>query len=118
VQGASTRAGLGPGLTRYAADIPVPAETVAEIGVLKGIAAHLVMKADDRVAALEHQRVLVTQLVGALATRGRDALEPIFRADFDAASDDAARLRVVIDQVASLTDPSAVDVHGRLVGTA
>jgi dGTPase len=116
VQAANTAA--GPRLARYDADISVPDETIAEIGVLKGIAAHLVMKADDRVAALEQQRVLMTELVEAMCARGRGALEPIFRADFDAASDDAGRLRVVIDQVASLTDPSAVDAHRRLVATA
>jgi dGTPase len=118
VQRAVTEAGLPAGLARYDTDIPVPTDTVAEIGVLKGIAAHLVMKADDRVAALEHQRALITELVVAMTDRGRESLEPIFRADLDAASDDAARLRVVIDQVASLTDPSAVDAHRRLVGTA
>ncbi|MFD6446777.1 hypothetical protein ACFWEJ_16850, partial [Promicromonospora sp. NPDC060204] len=31
------------------------------------------------------------------------------------ASDDAARLRVVVDQVASLTDLSAIALHRRLV---
>lgn len=114
----ASNAAAGPRLARYDADISVPAETIAEIGVLKGIAAHLVMKADDRVAALEQQRVLMAELVEAMCARGRSALEPIFRADFDAASDDAGRLRVVIDQVASLTDPSAVDAHRRLVATA
>ena len=34
------------------------------------------------------------------------------------AEDDAARLRVVVDQVAQLTDSSAVAWHERLVGRA
>jgi dGTPase len=38
-------------------------------------------------------------LAGAPAT-----LEPLFVPDFDGAADDGARLRVVIDQVASLTE--------------
>jgi dGTPase len=41
------------------------------------------------------------------------ALEPLFRPTWAAAPDDAARLRVVIDQVASLTDTSAVIWHRR-----
>jgi dGTPase len=39
----------------------------------------------------------------------------MFLADWHAAADDAARLRVVIDQVASLTDASAIGWHRRLV---
>jgi dGTPase len=45
-------------------------------------------------------------------------LDPMFAVDFAVAADDDARLRVVIDQVASLTDLSAVDRHQRLLGTA
>ena len=84
--------------------------------MLKGIAAHYVMQADDRVTAMEHQRELLAELVGVLADRGPDALDRPFADDWDAAPDDAARLRVVIDQVASLTDASAVSRHRRLVG--
>ena len=37
-----------------------------------------------------------------------------FRVDLAAAGDDAARTRVLADQIASLTDVSAVDWHRRL----
>jgi dGTPase len=37
-----------------------------------------------------------------------------FRGDLATAADDAARLRVVVDQVASLTDASALAWHERL----
>ena len=55
-----------------------------------------------------------------LARRGRDVvllerapawLEPSFRPSWSDAGDDAARLRVIIDQVASLTDAQAVGWH-------
>ena len=100
-------------LTRYVADLPVPTQIRAEIAVLKGIAAHFVMKADDRVAVLARQRELISELVAALWERGADGLDPLLRSDFGAADDDAARRRVVIDQVASLTDVSAVELSRR-----
>ena len=75
--------------------------------MLKGIAAHYVMRADDRVALMVRQRELLAELVAVLVDRGPDALERPFADDWHAAADDAARLRVVIDQVASLTDASA-----------
>ncbi|MFD0788744.1 deoxyguanosinetriphosphate triphosphohydrolase, partial [Micromonospora azadirachtae] len=40
----------------------------------------------------------------------------VFAPLWRAAPDDDARLRVVIDQVASLTDPAAVAWHARLAG--
>jgi dGTPase len=100
------RWGTGP-LVRYAADLEVPESTRDEITVLKAIAAHYVMRSDDRLRLQENQRSLLQGLVKALvASDGRD-LEPDIRADHDAAADEAGRLRAVIDQVASLTDVSA-----------
>ena len=85
------------------------------MAVLKGIAAHYVMQADDRVALMTRQRELIAELVEALLARAPDALERAVRRRLGAAADDAARLRVVVDQVASLTDASAVTWHDRLV---
>jgi dGTPase len=101
-------------LTRYAADLVVPRETELEIAVLKGVAAHLVMRAVDRQAVLDRQRQVVCELVEAIQAGGPGVMEAPFRADLAVAPDDAARLRVVVDQVASLTDASAIAWHERL----
>jgi dGTPase len=105
--------GSGP-ITRYAGDVVIPEETLTEISVLKGISAHYVMQAEERQGILQRQREIVTELVSVLRQGGPDHLEPAFRLDHEAAGDDAARLRVVIDQVASLTDASALKWHARL----
>ncbi|WP_148575658.1 deoxyguanosinetriphosphate triphosphohydrolase [Nocardioides caldifontis] len=104
----------GDPLTRYAADLVVPHETLLEITVLKGVAAHLVMRAEDRMKLLARQQEVVRQLVEALVGGGPELLEPRFRPDLEEAPDEAARLRVVVDQVASLTDASAWEWHARL----
>jgi dGTPase len=101
-------------LVRYAADLVVPRSTVLAVSVLKGVAAHFVMRAEERVSVLEHQREVVTELVSRLWRRGPGELMPALRADFEAAGSDSARLRVVVDQVASLTDSSALEWHARL----
>lgn len=107
VQAATHASGPGP-FVRYAADLQVPHRTGLEMLVLKGIAAHYVMQAEDRLAVLARQRELLGELVALLAHRGPDALDRPFADDWHAAADDAGRLRVVVDQVASLTDASAV----------
>jgi dGTPase len=112
----ATRAVYGPGrLTRYAADLVVPPETVAEILALKGLAAAYVMAPREHEPLYRRQRELVSELVEVLAARAPVALEPPFAADWRAAADDAERLRIVVDQVASLTDVSAAEWHARLV---
>ena len=115
VQQATFEAGDGP-FVRHQAELVVPALTQVEIGLLKGIAAHYVMRADDRVELMVRQRMLLTDLVAAIEERGPDALDPPFAEDWKAAPDDGARTRVVIDQVSSLTDASAVRWHERYVG--
>ena len=46
--------------------------------------------------------------------RPSTALENVFLDDWRRAADDGARLRVAIDQVASLTDASAMALHSLL----
>jgi dGTPase len=89
---------------------------VHEIAVLKGIAAHYVMRSQERAGVMERQRELVEELFDALVASDGRELDATLRADYLAAGDDAARTRVVIDQIASLTDASAVDWHRRLTG--
>ena len=100
------RWGEGP-LIRYDADLEAPTDTRDEITVLKSIAAHYVMRSDDRAGPLDRQRELLTALVEVLDKSDGQELEAEFALDFAHADDDAARRRVVIDQVASLTDASA-----------
>ena len=107
VQAATFAAADGP-FVRYRADLVVPERTRLEIAVLKGVAAHYVMQAEDRIAVMVRQRELVAELVALLLDRGPDALDRPFADDWHEAGDDAGRLRVVVDQVASLTDASAV----------
>ncbi|MDT0203305.1 deoxyguanosinetriphosphate triphosphohydrolase [Nocardioides sp. AE5] len=98
---------------RHEADLLVPEATLDEIAVLKGIAAHYVMLSDERREVMAVQRDVLTELVAVLVERP-EHLDAPFAADHAAAPDDAARLRVVIDRVASLTDSSALAWHRRL----
>ncbi|MCK6209408.1 deoxyguanosinetriphosphate triphosphohydrolase [Georgenia sp. EYE_87] len=109
------RYGTGP-LTRYDADLIVPDETLAEIVVLKGVAALYVMAPREHEPLYLAQRTVIFDLVDVLAGSGPAHLEAPFATDWREAGDDAARLRVVIDQVASLTDTSAQQWHARLCG--
>lgn len=114
-----TRAVAGPGpLTRYAADLQVPVEQQAEVALLKAVASHFVFHRAGVDPMYRDQRTLLTELAEVLMARGPAALHPMFRAAWLAAADDDERLRVVIDQVASLTDVSAVRWHERLVAGA
>ncbi|MCZ0205255.1 deoxyguanosinetriphosphate triphosphohydrolase [Streptomyces achromogenes] len=113
----ATRAAYGPGrLTRYAARLVVPRETRMECAVLKAVADRYVMQRAEQERLRADQRVIVAELAEALTARAPDGLDPQFRALFDAAGDDRARKRVIVDQIASLTDASALSLHARLTG--
>jgi dGTPase len=94
----------------------VPPDTRAEIAVLKGIVAANVMSTNARRPIYSRQRGILTELADRLWATGEQHLDPALRADWADAADDTARRRVVVDQVASLTDVSAIAWHERLVG--
>jgi dGTPase len=109
----ATRAAHPGPLHRYDADLVVPARTRAECTLLKGVAVHYVMHRPGVRERQAEQRELVHGLVAALM-RAPEQLESWLRPSWDTAPDDAARLRIVADQVASLTDLSALAWHRRL----
>ncbi|MFI0786613.1 deoxyguanosinetriphosphate triphosphohydrolase [Streptomyces lydicus] len=112
---AATRARWGSGrLTRYGAELVVPAETRLECAVLKAVADRYVMQRPDQEALRADQRIVIAELAEALLARAPDGLDPQFRSLFDASPDDTARMRAVIDQIAALTDLSARSLHARL----
>ncbi len=112
----ATRAAHGAEpLSRYAADLVVPPRVVAECALLKAIAMHYVMRRPGTPERQTGQRRLLVQLVEAVLDGAPETLDRGMRPAWAAAATDAERLRVVIDQVAQLTDSSAVARHARLV---
>lgn len=103
-------------LTRYAADLVVPEAVRAEVAVMKAVTALYVVGRTGADVEYLRQREILAELVATLVLRGGRDLEPWLVATFGAADDDALRLRVIIDQVASLTDSSAREWHRRLCG--
>jgi dGTPase len=105
---------IGHSFTRYAADLIVPRRQRLECALLKAITANYVMTRAGVIAAQARERELLTELAHAVERGAPHALDPLLRPAWDAAGTDAARRRVVIDQVASLTDTSAIAWHHRL----
>lgn len=108
----ATREAHGPGqLTRYAADLVVPEPVLAEVTMLKALAARHVMLSEERAAVMAAERDVIAFLVEHYLVRP-ELLDPEFAEDAAAANGDAGLLRVVIDQVASLSDARALDIWG------
>jgi dGTPase len=111
----ATRDAFGGGhLTRYAADLVVAREQRLEVAVLKAVANRWVMQRVGAEPVYALQREIVQELVSAIRLSAPDSLDPVLRDAWLTAPDDAARLRVVVDQVASLTDRSVVTWHTTL----
>ena len=92
-----------------------PANVGKGFAISFGVAvAAFVMAHDTRRPVYLQQRQVLQQLADALLA-GPEHLDTAFGADWAEAEDDRARKRIVVDQVASLTDQSALAWHGRLV---
>ncbi|GAA4806130.1 deoxyguanosinetriphosphate triphosphohydrolase [Streptomyces ziwulingensis] len=111
----ATRDAYGGGrLTRYTAELVVPRAARLECAVLKAVADRYVIQRAEQEQLRADQRIVVAELAEALVGRAPDGLEPQFRALYDRAADDRARKRVIVDQIACLTDVSARSLHAYL----
>lgn len=112
---AATRQKYGQGpLTRYSATVVIPEGTSYEIVALKGIAVYFAMEPREHEPFHEEQLKIITDLVEVMmadSPNPSDALETVFLEDWVKAGSDDERLRVAVDQVASLTDGSALSLH-------
>jgi dGTPase len=110
-----TRAAAGPApLTRYAAGLVVPRRQLLECALLKAVAAHYVMTRPRAMAEQARERDLIAELALAVRRGAPATLDPVFQPAWDSAANDQQRHRVIIDQLASLTDTSALAWHARL----
>ena len=115
----ATRARYGhDSLGRYRAHLVMPDQVAAEVALLKAVALRFVMHDPCRLAVQAQQRELVTQLCAALVHQAPEPLDPALRPAWHEAGSDSARLRVIVDQVAALTDSQAVRWHAQLNGDA
>jgi len=101
-------------LTRYKATLIVPRAQRVEVALLKSIAGFYVINAEVAQKRYSEQQILIQELVEKVLAGAPKSLESFFLDDWDAADSDGERLRVVIDQVASLTDPGAYALHSHL----
>jgi dGTPase len=106
--------GNPPDLSRYAANLVVPRRQLLECALLKAVAAHYVMTRRGAAAQQARERELIAELAMAIERGAPSTLDPVFLPAWTGADGDEARRRVVVDQVASLTDTSAMVWHRRL----
>ena len=105
----------GASLVRFGSRLQIPANVKTEIAVLKGIVSAFLMSHESRKPIYEWQRELLTELADALLASNGANLDVYCTGAWSRAKSESEQRRVVIDQVASLTDQSAITLHNRLV---
>ena len=106
--------GQGP-LSRYGANLEIPREQVVEVDFLKAIAGYYLINAAHSQDRYAKQQVIIRELVEMLMASAPRDFDSIFIKAWNEAIDESAKMRVVIDQVAALTDPGAYVLHARLL---
>lgn len=111
----ATREEYGDGpLTRYNANLVVPRAQRIEVAILKSIATYYVINAAASQERYVEQQIVIKELVDMVLVQAPASLDSFFLDDWARATTDAQKLRVVVDQVASLTDPGAYALHDKL----
>jgi dGTPase len=100
-------------LTRYEASLIVPAEARYEVTALKALAARFVMNRAGADELYARQRQQIQDLVEFLNQDPEANLDRFHKDLWTEAGSPEAKFRVVIDQVAALTDVSLVQWHQR-----
>ena len=101
-------------LTRYSADLIVPREQRIEVAILKSISTYYVINASASQDRYAEQRILIRELVEMMVEGAPHSLDSFFLDDWHRADSQAEQLRVVVDQISSLTDPGAYAMHDKL----
>lgn len=97
----------GNNLTRYNATLVVPDWARHEVAILKTLANRYVMQREGVGSVHQEQQEKLVFLVQYIVQMDGTPLEPWLRESWNRASTDGEKLRVAVDQVASLTDISA-----------
>ena len=84
---------------------------------LKAIAGHYLINAAHSQDRYAKQQLIVSELVEMLRDSAPQGLDSFFLKSWNEAGDEIARMRVIIDQVAALTDPGAYALHARLLAS-
>ncbi len=91
-------------LGRQHGQLIIPPQAQAEVTLLKTIAVLYVMDAPTHVARQDRQRERIYRVFDYLTAGASGSLDPMFREWWEQADTDAARQRVVVDQIASMTE--------------
>jgi dGTPase len=102
-------------LVRHQGALVVPSQVRAEIAVLKGIVSVYLMSDEKRQPYYQWQRAILTELADALLAANGKHLDTYCSSAWLTASSEEQKHRVIVDQVASLTDVSALSLHHELV---
>jgi dGTPase len=110
-----TRAHFGDGdLVRYSANLLVPRAQRVEVALLKSMAGHYIIRAEESQERYAKQQQVIVDLVEAVRESAPSTLESFFLQEWNRADSEREKMRVVIDQIASLTDVGAYALHEQL----
>ncbi|ALC06435.1 Deoxyguanosinetriphosphate triphosphohydrolase-like protein [Corynebacterium deserti GIMN1.010] len=118
---ATKQAHGGVDVGRMHGDLIIPDSAACEVKLLKTLAVLYVMDDPGHLARQDRQRDRIFRVFDYLTLGAPGSLDPMYRQRFEEATTDAQRVRVVVDQIASMTESrlerlarNAADISGFL----
>jgi dGTPase len=102
-------------LTRFNANLMIPTEIKNEVAFLKSLTGFYIINHHRQQKNYQAQKLVLKEIANWISQNPQERISPFYLESFNSAANENAAKRVIIDQVASMTDFGAMDLFEKQI---